>query len=179
MKPEPRDTRIQLRQPTADDGAALHQLVGRCPPLDPNSLYCNLLHCTHFAATSVAAVPALEHAPAPLLGFVSAYVPPQKPGTLFVWQVAVAPEARGQGLGRCMLDTLLRRPACAGVRQVETTITPDNQASWALFESWARRHGVPLTSELHFECQRHFAGQHDDEHLLRIGPWAIAAESAT
>ena len=172
-------TAIALRQPTADDAARLHQLIADCPPLDPNSLYCNLLHCTHFSATSVAAVRSNPQGEERLVGFISAYIPPQQPDTLFVWQVAVAQEARGEGLARRMLDNLVARPACKNVRYIDTTITPGNQASWGMFESWARHRGAPTSSQVHFERERHFAGQHDDEHLMRIGPFEIAAEFAT
>jgi len=170
---------ILLRSPTADDAARLHRLVADCPPLDPNSLYCNLLHCTHFSGTSVAAVRRNAQGNEDLVGFISAYIPPQQPDTLFVWQVAVSREARGEGLARRMLDHLLERPACADVRYVDTTITPENRASWALFESWARHRGASTSSQVHFERERHFSGLHDEEHLMRIGPFEIAAESAT
>lgn len=172
-------TAILLRAPTADDAARLHRLVAECPPLDPNSLYCNLLHCTHFSGTSVAAVRQDSQGQEHLVGFISGYIPPGQPDTLFVWQVAVAEEARGQRLAARMLDSILERPVCAAARYVDTTITPGNQASWGLFESWARHRGAPTTSKVHFERERHFHGRHDDEHLMRIGPFEMAAESAT
>lgn len=170
---------LLLRPPKAEDAAGLHRLIAACPPLDPNSLYCNLLHCTHFSGTSVAALRSDSLGNETLAGFISGYIPPGQPDTLFVWQVAIASEARGQGLAGIMLDSILERPACAGVRYIDTTITPDNQASWGLFESWARRHGAETSSKVLFERDRHFEGRHDDEHLMRIGPFEIAAESAT
>lgn len=166
---------LTLRPPTAADGLALHQLVAQCPPLDPNSIYCNLLHCTHFAGTSVAAVDASGQQ-AGLLGFISAYLPPAQPDTLFVWQVAVAPLARGQGLAGRMLDAIATRPACRAIRYLETTINPSNSASWALFQSWAQRHQAAHSAHPHFDSQQHFGGVHEDEMLMRIGPFAIAAE---
>ena len=172
-------TAILLRAPTADDAARLHRLIAECPPLDPNSLYCNLLHCTHFSGTSVAAVRRDSQGQEHLVGFISGYIPPGQPDTLFVWQVAVAEEARGERLAARMLDSILERPICGAVRYVDTTITPGNQASWGLFESWARKHGAPTSSKVHFERERHFGGHHDDEHLMRIGPFEMAAESAT
>ena len=88
-------TAITLRKPTKDDGYRLHQLVAECPPLDPNSIYCNLLQCSHFAETGVAAEKGGD-----LVGFISGYIPPQQPETVFVWQVAVHEKGRGQGLAK-------------------------------------------------------------------------------
>lgn len=160
------ETAIQLRMPRSEDGFALHQLVARCAPLDPNSVYCNLLQCSHFAGTAVAAERAGE-----LVGFVSGYIPPTQPDTLFIWQVAVDARARGAGLARRMLLEILRRDTCREVRYIETTITPDNAASWALFRGLARTLDVPTQDNVHFDCNTHFGGQHASEHLLRIGPF--------
>src|SRR5690625_5758066 len=48
------DDGLLFRKPSAKDGYPLHELVAASPPLDPNSAYCNLLQCTHFADTAVA-----------------------------------------------------------------------------------------------------------------------------
>lgn len=182
MKQENPENHISLRVPVAEDAFALHELVKNSPPLDSNSLYCNLLHCTHFSSTSVAALaspPASSTAAPELVGFVSAYIPPQQSDTLFVWQVVVASSARGQGLGRRMLDALLQRSSCSAVRFMDTTITAENKASWALFRSWARARGCSYTRRIHFDRERHLGGRHDSEYLARIGPFAIAGEAAT
>lgn len=171
--PLPQPQTIILRPPRGEDGAALHRLVAACPPLDPNSLYCNLLQCTHFSDTGVAAERNGE-----LVGFISGYIVPARPDTLFVWQVAVAAAARGEGLAKRMLCELLGRSATTAVRFLETTITPDNQASWALFESLARELGAAHQRHNHFERDRHFGGVHDDEMLMRIGPFETSALSA-
>src|SRR3546814_16914023 len=42
---------FSFRNPVAEDAQAIHDLIAACPPLDTNSLYCNLLQCTHFAET--------------------------------------------------------------------------------------------------------------------------------
>ena len=165
----PNITAINLRKPHKDDGFKLHQLVAECAPLDPNSIYCNLLQCSHFADTGVAA-----EMNGDLVGFISGYIPPQQPKTLFVWQVAVHEKGRGQGLAKRMLKAIVARDHCADVTHMETTITEDNQASWALFRSFARDMGAELTYQEHFEKGVHFGGQHDSEFLLRIGPFTKA-----
>jgi len=169
--PIPSTREVLLRRPVSQDGAGVHRLVSRCPPLDENSLYCNLLQASHFADTSVAA----QWEGGELAGFVSGYLVPQRPHTLFIWQVAVAEEARGLGLAGRMIREILCRPACAQVRHLETTITPDNAASWALFRSLARGLGADCAESVMFDRERHFQGRHDSEMLLRIGPFAESA----
>ena len=114
----------RVRKPRSTDGAAVHDLVAACPPLDPNSLYCNLLQCTHFAATS-----ALGEIEGDVVAFVSGYRPPEHADSLFVWQVAVHEDARGQGLGKRLMLDILGRPENRDVRFLRTTITPGNEIS--------------------------------------------------
>lgn len=165
---------VLLRRPVSEDGAGVHHLISRCPPLDENSIYCNLLQASHFADTSVAAHWEGE-GNGELAGFVSGYLVPERPDTLFIWQVAVAEEARGLGLAGRMIREILRRPACAQVRHLETTITPDNTASWALFRGLARRLDTGCAESVMFDRERHFRGRHDSEMLLRIGPFSPTA----
>jgi L-2,4-diaminobutyric acid acetyltransferase len=134
--------------------------------LDDNSLYCNLLQASHFAGTCAVAEIESE-----LVGWVSAYVPPDQPDTLFVWQVCVDEAAKGQGLARRLILDVLSRPACRHVTMLECTITADNEPSWALFRSLARHLGAQLQQAEHFARERHFAGQHDSEYAVRIGPF--------
>ena len=160
------DNSIHLRIPAAADGHQLHHLVSQCPPLDSNSIYCNLLHCTHFASTSIAAFNADV-----LVGFISAYTVPDRPNSLFVWQVAVAEQARGKGLALEMLKGLVSRVSLNGIQYLETTITKDNPGSWALFKKFARQKESELTENVFFDKEQHFKGKHDSEWLVRIGPF--------
>jgi L-2,4-diaminobutyric acid acetyltransferase len=157
---------VTFRAPSGDDGAAVQELIRACGPLDTNSLYSTLLLCDHFADTCV-----LAEVDGVLSGWVSGYIVPGAPDTLFVWQVAVHASARGMGLGGRMLDALVARDACDGVENVNTTITADNDASWALFSSFARRHAAPLERSPHFKRDEHFGGRHATEIMAEIGPF--------
>ena len=160
------DLQLLLRHPKSTDGYQVNQLIERCKPLDTNSTYCNLLQCLHFADTCIMAE---DQADGALLGFISAYRKPAEPNTLFVWQVAIDKRARGEGLSRSLLDSLLASDACAGVTHLETTITADNAASWGLFESFARSQATgPGVRHLLFDQQRHFNGDSSGEILFRI-----------
>lgn len=160
------DEDVTLRKPESQDGARVHKLVSECPPLEENSEYCNLLQCTHFADTCVAAEIGGE-----LVGFISGYIPPRQPNVLFVWQVAVHEKARGKGLARRMLAELIGRDECADVQFIDTTITPDNEASWKMFRRFAYDRNIPTEEFILFDGRIHFTGEHKDEHLLRMGPF--------
>jgi L-2,4-diaminobutyric acid acetyltransferase len=144
---------------------ALHRLVGDCSPLDPNSTYCNLLQCSHFSSTSIAAIRGRD-----LVGSVTGYRIPDRPDTLFIWQVAVHPAARGHGLARAMLRNLLAQPSMQDISFIETSITPGNEASWRLFTGFATELHADMVRSVMFEQKQHFQGLHDTEYLLRIGP---------
>ena len=161
MTPKPKA--ITLRKPVDADGSAVWSLIKECRPLDVNSMYCNLIQCDHFGETCV-----LAERDGDVVGWISAYIVPDESETLFVWQVAVSERARGQGLGKRMLKELLEREACAGVQQLKTTITKDNEASWALFSRFAEREGAELDSEAHYKRDEHFDGRHATEHMVTI-----------
>jgi L-2,4-diaminobutyric acid acetyltransferase len=155
---------ISLRKPTDADGAAVSRLIDECPPLDRNSRYCNLLQCTDFADTCIVAERDDE-----IVGWISGYRLPNERGTLFVWQVAVHPDARGKGLGKRMLHALLDRAARSGVESMRTTVTRSNTASRTLFRSVANRIGSPMRERPHFHANTHFAGDQETEYLIEIG----------
>lgn len=152
-----------LRQPTAKDGAEVWKLVRACKPLDENSMYCNLLQCDHFADTCVLAEMSQE-----AVGWISAYVMPNEPDTLFVWQVAVSETVRGRGLGAMMLHSILNRPQCENVTRVQTTITAENDASWALFRKFSKLQDSQLDITPYYTQAQHFQDLHKTENLVTI-----------
>lgn len=160
------ENQISLRPPVLEDGKAVHELIKRCPPLDVNSSYNYFLLCSHFRETCVVA-----EANGRLVGFLSAYLIPSRPDTLFVWQVAVDESARGLGLAGRMLEQVMARPACAKVRTLETTISPSNLSSRRVFERFAEKHGAKTSEETFLEAGHFGSEAHEDERLIRIGPW--------
>lgn len=156
---------IELRSAVSEDGPAVHRLVAKSPPLDTNSLYCNLLQTSHFGDTAVVAEMEGE-----LVGFVSGYLKPNAADSYFLWQVVVGEAARGQGLAKRMIESLMARPSMQGVAFLETTITPDNEPSQRLFKALARHWQADIEVSVLFDKERHFGGEHESEELYRIGP---------
>ncbi|PWW40679.1 diaminobutyrate acetyltransferase [Chromohalobacter israelensis] len=155
-----------IRKPTTDDGWGIYELVKACPPLDVNSGYAYLLLATQFRDTCAVATDEEGE----IVGFVSGYVKRNAPDTYFLWQVAVGEKARGTGLARRLVEAVLMRSGMGDVRHLETTITPDNEASWGLFKRLADRWQAPLNSREYFSTGQ-LGGEHDPENLVRIGPF--------
>ncbi|MFD0556492.1 diaminobutyrate acetyltransferase [Stackebrandtia endophytica] len=155
---------VQLCAPTVDDGADMWRLAGAAQTLDVNSRYSYLLWCRDFAATSVVARDGEQ-----LAGFITGYRRPSLPETLFVWQVAVSPTHRRQGLARRMLDHLVDRSTPHGVDHVEATVTPDNLPSTRLFTSFATAYGVELKRDVLFS-EAMLGDGHEAEVRFLIGP---------
>jgi L-2,4-diaminobutyric acid acetyltransferase len=126
--------------------------------------------CHDFADTSLVARVGDD-----IVGFVIGYRRPTAPDTVVVWQIAVDRSQRGRGTAGALLDTLVNRLAEEGVRHMETTITPDNAASNALFASLAQRWGATMDRAGSFDAGE-FPDEHESEVRFRIGPFVNAPD---
>ena len=155
---------LQLSAPDVNDGADLWRLAGAAQSLDVNSRYSYLLWCRDFAATSVVAKDGNV-----LAGFITGYRRPALPETLFIWQVAVSPTHRRQGLARRMLDHLVDRLTPHGVEHLEATVTPYNLPSTRLFTSFAEAREAELKRDELFS-EEMLGDGHEPEIRFLIGP---------
>lgn len=159
-------TQLEIRPAEKEDGAAIWGLTRELDALESNSAYAYLLLCRDFGHSCRVATAGDD-----LLGFVVGYRPPRRRETIFVWQIGVHPDARGRGVAGRLLRDLVRGPESAGVTCLEATVTPDNQASRALFRSFARAVDAPCEVTPCFE-PGDFPEPHEPEELFRIGPFA-------
>lgn len=151
---------INFRTPILEDGKAIYELIKRCPPLDLNSSYLYLLLADHFAGSCI-----LAETDENVVGFVSAYLKPQQPDTLFVWQVAVDSDMRGQQLGSRLLQQLYQQLGSADkVNKLETTISPSNAPSQKLFARFAKSNSLTIRSETYMPAAFFSTGEHNNEH---------------
>ncbi|QEL56671.1 diaminobutyrate acetyltransferase [Chromobacterium paludis] len=156
------DKQLILRAPAVEDGPRLFDLIRHSPPLELNSPYAYLLIADHFADTTVVA-----ERQGRLVACLTSYFRPGQADTLFIWQVAVAPGERGQGLAKKMLDALIRRHAPLWL---ETTISPSNRASQRMFRSWAEHRHYPLHHAAGYPAALFGQQPHEEEVLYRFGP---------
>ncbi|TMN23904.1 diaminobutyrate acetyltransferase [Lentibacillus cibarius] len=164
-KPRKSETGLHFRRPTKDDGAEVWELVKGTGVLDLNSSYSYIMWCEIFSDTSIV-VEREER----IVGFISGFIHPDQPDTLFIWQVAVDESERGQGLATRMLYQLLQRETCADIQSVEATVSPSNSASQRLFLGLARKMLTKCVIHDYFTSDDFPGEGHEDEHLFKIGP---------
>ncbi|MCC9710931.1 diaminobutyrate acetyltransferase [Streptomyces sp. MNU76] len=157
-----------IERPDVCDGPAIWRIARDSQALDLNSAYSYLLWCRDFADTS--AVARHEETGEPI-AFVTGYLRPSSPQTLVIWQIAVDQAHRGRRLAAALLDALTARVGAQHpLTTVETTITPDNTASLALFASYAQRHRADVERTVLFDGGLFPEDGHAPELLHRIGP---------
>ncbi|MFD4292586.1 diaminobutyrate acetyltransferase [Rhodococcus sp. NPDC058505] len=159
----PRHETVACRRPTIADGTRMWEIARDSRVLDLNSSYAYLMWCRDFHDTST-----IAEVDGDVAGFVTGFVRPDDPQTVYVWQVAVDENARGRGVAAAMLGNLLDHLAHQGVTRLETTISPDNFASIALFTALARNRYTSITKRELF-TPSHFPDTHDSEELYVVG----------
>lgn len=155
---------LELRAPSAADGARIWELVKDTGVLDLNSAYAYMMVARNFAGTSIVA-----EAEGEIAGAITGHVLPEKPDTLFIWQVATNANFRGMGVASTMLHGIVDAPACQGVRFMETTISPSNEASQALFRRFADDRAADVDVTTGFSEDMFPVDGHEPEDLYRIG----------
>ncbi len=164
-------TKFYFRKPEKEDGAEVWRLIKQTGNLDLNSSYSYLMWCEVFSESSIIAFGGLgEKRP---VGFVSGFIHPEKPDTLFIWQVAVHESQRGKGLATKMLNQLLERDCCEQVKYIEATVGQSNTPSNNLFLGLARKFKSNYKISKYFESDDFPESEeeaHETEWLYRIGP---------
>ena len=160
------DVTITIRRPQLEygDGGAMWRVARESGVLEENAEYTYHMFTHYFSEASIVAEKDGE-----VVGFIAGFRPPDHPDTAFVWQIAVAPAARGEGLARLMIHGVLRGLA-PGVRYLEATVSPSNEPSQRTFHGIARDLDAPCSEEILFPGDRFHGPSHEDEVLFRIGP---------
>ena len=162
---------IQIKNPDSDYGYQISELIKNSPPLDLNSTYLYFIQSHYFNKTCAIAVNEVDR----VIGFVSGFQDPRKKDTLFIWQVAISKDARGNGLASKLIHFILQEHP--HMQFIETTITKDNTSSISLFNKISQELNTNIIEEPFLDKTKHFLNQHDSENLFRIGPFKILKEN--
>ncbi|MCV0401326.1 MAG: diaminobutyrate acetyltransferase [Nitrosopumilus sp.] len=156
-------TSIIFREPLVSDANSIWNLVTSNKPLDENSKYLYVLLCHQFSKTCVVA----EH-DSKIVGFLSGFISPKNPDTLFVWQAAVDDKFRNKGIAKELVFKALSQTE-PSVRFVEATVTPSNKASLKFLQNFASQLDANFTKMPLFSTEI-LGNGHEPEDLVRIGP---------
>lgn len=162
----PSESMVKIRRPRLEfgDGGAMWRLARESGVLEENAEYTYHMFSHFFGeASTVAEVEGRA------VGFIAGFRPPDRPDTVFVWQIAVDESQRGHGLAAAMLHGLIRRLS-PEVRYLEASVTPSNEASQRTFRKIARELDTYCSEEVLFPGDRFHGPSHEDEVLFRIGP---------
>ena len=151
-----------FRVPTAADGLRMWEIARDSQVLDLNSEYAYVLWGKEFSESSV-----VVESEGRVVGFVTGFIRPGEPDTIFVWQVGVDSDQRGKGLAKRMLHAIMDRLAPSGVMRLRTTVSPDNEASKRTFGAMARERGLTLTDEAYISADLLGEG-HEPEDLYTV-----------
>ncbi len=137
-------------------------LVSNRPYVGLNSRYTYYLLARDFYDTCVVA-----EKDGKIIGFSSGYIPPNRPDTLFNWEIVVDQEHRGNGLQRRML---LYQIKAKNVRYLEATINPSNDTCKNNMTSLAQLLHTDCVSQVLFNEEDFENDGHETEILYRVGP---------
>lgn len=172
-----------FRHGTLDDIDGVYRIV-KTTSLDDNSRYFYLMMLSYFAQDSAVVIdPDLKNADRPdIVGFIVGLsraskddtdqgrnlamndeLPTLGPDDYFCWQVGVDDDYRGRGIARRLLDFVT-----IPYENVQATVTPSNNASMSLFESYARRHNKEIDKRVLFEKKYFGKLDHEEELLIDI-----------
>ena len=158
------NNKINICKPSKEQGKKIYKLVQDTKVLDVNSEYLYLLQTTHFS--DICSVATYEDK---VIGFVSGYMIPNEPNTLFIWQVAVDSDFRGNDLARRLIMDIIQRKEL-NVNFLHTTVSPSNNSSIRVFEKVASHYETKMEKADFFEISD-FTNQHEEEVLYKIGPF--------
>jgi L-2,4-diaminobutyric acid acetyltransferase len=150
--------------PKAADGTLMWDLVKNNEDLDLNSSYSYFLVSKLHSKRCIIAIDKENNR---MAGFIMGFVFSDNPETYFIWQISVAKEYRGQGIGSTLINKLLTTNE--DVRYIKGTVSKENYYYQNLLKKVALIHDSWYSIKESFEDDD-FPDGHEKEQLISIGP---------
>jgi len=138
----------------------LSNLIKSVGNLDLNSSYLYLLLARYFSENCL-----VKKVDNKIIGFITAIKTDES--TLFVWQVGVDKNFQGQGIAKELLRDLISRQS-KNITKIEFSISPSNQASFALFNKYAANINTKILPVAEFKPNLFFEENHEEEIFYQI-----------
>lgn len=123
-------TNIAVRNITKEDGPILRKLASDCGPLDVHTPYTYWVVSSFFGETGFV----LEEEEKPI-GYIMNL---QKNDILFIWQIGILSEYRGNKFTRKLLDAVFKYARENGIKEILVTIASENKTSYFSFEKYCQ-----------------------------------------
>jgi L-2,4-diaminobutyric acid acetyltransferase len=172
---------LVIRNGSLEDIDGVYRIV-KTSTLDDNSRYFYLMMLSYFSHDSAVVIdPALsDSGRSDIIGFIVGLsstsqkeaqqghpagdeIPRLGPEDYFCWQVGVDNEYRGLGIAKRLLDYVTKP-----YENLQATVTPSNNASMSLFQSYAKRHKKKFAKRVLFEKEHFGKMDHEEEFLIDI-----------
>lgn len=124
---------VNLRECTPADIDYVIRFVESCAPLEVHTSFTYWVTFEYWGHLCRVALVGNR-----VVGYVSAIGSGRVRDVLYVWQVGVAQEFRGQGLAQRLLSEVVTAGRANGFRKAQVSIAGDNEASLKAFERFAR-----------------------------------------
>lgn len=134
---------VAIKPLTSDDTDTLHALVVDMRPLTHHTWYTYWTELTCFGNSCFkACAPETDE----IVGFVTSHPIRTTPELeWFCWQLGVCQAYRNQGIGTMLLEHVIQTAQTAGAAALQSTIEPNNTASFSTAQHAARQLGVEIT----------------------------------
>jgi L-2,4-diaminobutyric acid acetyltransferase len=138
----------------------LSSLIKSVGNLDLNSSYLYLLLARYFSKDCL-----VKKVDDKIIGFITAIKTDEN--TLFIWQVGVSKNFQGKGFAKELLqDLIVKQPK--NITLIEFSISPSNQASFALFNKYATNINTKVLPVAEFKPNLFFEDNHEEEIFYQI-----------
>ena len=154
---------LRFRAPQASDAAEISLLLKESGAPTHSELHRSLLQSDQFRETC-----GVVEIAGDIVGWISAYLPPFDPESLYVWQIAVSKKARGLGVAHRMLLDLMNRDICDGVRRLQISIRFDDPDGWEFIQRYADIRGASMAVQANYLRDVSASGLQPTEHLVTV-----------
>lgn len=138
----------------------MRAIAAACPPLDLHTPYTYWVQVALFGDGCVIGEVAGEP-----VAFASSVVAGNRQ---FLWQIGVLPAYRCRGYSQLLIDSIISKALRDARDEVVLSIAPENAASLASVEAYARGKGLPLERYGSLDLRDQLTGFSEFEYLYRI-----------
>ncbi len=152
-----------IRNCTVDDVSRVRLFVDQCKPLD---LHTTVTYWTLFNYFSNLCFLMLEEEK--VIGFVSGVKSSLDKEVVYLWQVGVAKNYRGNNYASLLLDHFFKASKNLDCSKIQVSIAPENEPSYNAFFKYSKEHSYNISQVGELKYEDELTGKKEFEILYQI-----------